>query len=422
MRPIHNSERTRWNDLMKAHHYLGFRVLTGESIRYVAEWDGDWLALIGWGCAAFKSGPRDRWIGWSQEQQWQRLKFVACNQRFLILPGVQIPNLASRVLSLNTKRLPLDWLRLYGHKVVLAETFVDPSRFAGTCYQAAGWARLGQTRGFGRNAGCYFYHGQPKTVFVFPLMSRARSLLSDAFLSPELEGGQWIVDVNELELQGENGLVAVLAGITDSRRPRGVRHGQASILTVGVCACLCGQRSYAAMTEWVQRLTQDILKRLGCPWNYRLKKYVPPSEPTLRRTLQTVDASEVDRRVGKWMLSKSYGDAIAIDGKTLRGSKKGNGKPVHLLSAFVQGEGSVVGQQGMLEKSNEITAARPLLEPLDLEGKVVTADAMHTQREFARWLKEDKGANYVFTVKDNQPTLLKDIQSLDDQAFSPSVH
>ncbi len=91
VRPIRPDEVSRWNTLMSEHHYLGFRQLVGESMKYVAEIEGEWVALLGWGTAAFKCGSRDQWIGWSKEQQWKRLIFIANNLRFLILPDVRIP-------------------------------------------------------------------------------------------------------------------------------------------------------------------------------------------------------------------------------------------------------------------------------------------------------------------------------------------
>lgn len=109
VRIIRHDEESLWNELMATRHYLGFRQLVGESIKYVAEIKDEWVALMGWGTTAFKCGARDGWIGWSKEQQWSRLLFVANNLRFLILPGVKIPNLASKILSVNVKRLSSDW-------------------------------------------------------------------------------------------------------------------------------------------------------------------------------------------------------------------------------------------------------------------------------------------------------------------------
>ncbi len=142
VRPIETNEREEWDRLMATHHYLGFRHLVGESIRYLAILDGQWVALLAWCSAAYKCGSRDAWIGWNEQQRHQRLKFITNNSRFLILPGINIPNLASRVLALNLKRLSSDWLQVYEHPVIMAETFIDHSRFKGTSYKAAGFIAL----------------------------------------------------------------------------------------------------------------------------------------------------------------------------------------------------------------------------------------------------------------------------------------
>jgi hypothetical protein len=421
VRPLRAGEREEWDRLMAAHHYLGFQQLVGETLKYVAELEGRWVALLGWGSAAFKCGPRDKWIGWTPEQQWQRLKYVANNQRFLILPGVRIKNLASKVLALNVRRLSGDWEENHGHPVVLAETFVDQDRFAGTCYLAAGWSALGQTRGFGRNGGRYFHHGRPKTVLVKPLQKGAPEILAAGFPPPELTAKEAAVDLNRAAIGGQGGLLEVLAQLKDPRKRRGIRHNLVSILAVAVCACICGARSYAAIGEWAAALPQDLLRRLGCKWHGDKQRYIPPSEPTLRRALQSVDTDELDRLAGEWLSRQCKGDAVAMDGKTLRGSRGADGKPVHLFAALLHQEGAVIAQRAVDQKSNEITAVRPLLEPLDLRGKVVTADAMHAQKEHAKFLVEEKGAGYVFTVKGNQETLLRNIQDLGPEDFSPCL-
>jgi len=147
VRLICAGERVEWDTLMRAHHYLGLTAMVGRSLRYVAEVDGRWLALLGWASPALKCASRDAWIGWPPTLQWQRLALIANNSRFLILPGVRVKNLASRILGLNLARLSQDWLDMHGHRLLLAETFIDPARFAGTCYRAANWTELGSTRG-----------------------------------------------------------------------------------------------------------------------------------------------------------------------------------------------------------------------------------------------------------------------------------
>ncbi len=130
VRPIRGEERQMWDQLMAAHHYLGLKQLVGESIRYVALFNGQWAALLGWTSAAYKSGPRDRWIGWDDDTRHKRLKFLANNSRFLMLPEVRVKNLASQILAANLKGLPGDWVKAYGHPVWLTETFIDPTRFS----------------------------------------------------------------------------------------------------------------------------------------------------------------------------------------------------------------------------------------------------------------------------------------------------
>jgi hypothetical protein len=142
--------------------------------------NGQLLALIGWS-AAFKCKVRDRWIGWPSFLQYQRLTFIANNSRFLILPYVRIPNLASRVLALNLKRLSSDWQTLYGHPIYLAETFVDPRYFTGTCYKAQGWIFPGCTRGFAKCANRYYPHNQPKMVFVRLVVPDGKRKLSEPY-------------------------------------------------------------------------------------------------------------------------------------------------------------------------------------------------------------------------------------------------
>ena len=134
LRPVRVAERELWDRLMRYHHYLGFHSLIGQSLRYVAVHKDRWLALLGWGAAAHKCKVRDQWIGWTPALKLQRLPLVVNTSRFLILPDVSVPNLASRVLCLNLKRLSHDWQVAHGHPIYLAETFVDPRFYRGTCY------------------------------------------------------------------------------------------------------------------------------------------------------------------------------------------------------------------------------------------------------------------------------------------------
>jgi hypothetical protein len=421
VRLVRCEERERWRQLMNAHHYLGFRPIVGQSLCYVATCGEQWVALLGWGAAALKCGPRDAWIGWTPALKFHRLHLIANNVRFLILPEWHRPNLASHVLALNLQRLNQDWERYYGHPLLLVETFVDASRFRGTCYLAAGWQRLGTTRGFAKHGPGYLAHGQPKQVWVRALRPQARESLRATFLPPchFLRKETFpMLDVNRLPLEGEGGLIEMLRTLVDPRKRRGVRHPLVTVVAISVCAALSGARSFKAIAEWAKDLNRDTLRRLGS------QRWRPPSEPTVRRVLQKLDADRLDEEIGRWLLQQPgvKAQALSVDGKTLRGARDAGGTAPHLLSAILHQEGLVIAQRAVGEKTNEIPELPRLLAPLPLAGAVVTGDALHTQQDTARYLVEEKKADYLFIVKDNQPTLKQDIADLHLESFPPSAH
>jgi len=164
--------------LLQRYHYLGHRNGVGENLKYlVRERQGRPVACLLFGSAAWRCQPRDAFIGWSSPQRQQRLSLVTNNTRFLILPWVETPHLASHLLSLITRRLSRDWQAKYGHPIHLVETFVERDRFAGTCYRAAGWRPVGTTTGRGRNAPSLAPQGPVKEVYLRPLRADFRTRL-----------------------------------------------------------------------------------------------------------------------------------------------------------------------------------------------------------------------------------------------------
>lgn len=419
VRLVRAEERVRWQQALAAHHYLGCPRPVGEALWYVATAGDTWVACLAWATAALKCRPRDAWIGWAPPLQWRRLPLVVNNVRFCLLPPAR-PNLASRVLALTLRRLSADWEWAHGHPVLLAETFVDPVRFRGTCYRAAGWACLGVTRGFAKRNMRYVAHGHPKTVWVRPLRPGAVAALTAPF-PPPCAGSREdapMLDANRLPLQGAGGLLDLLQAVPDPRHRRGVRHPVRTVVALAVCAAVAGARSFTAIAQWAQGLSADALRRLGAT------RRTPPSEPTIRRVLQAVDADALDARLGPWLLQVAArpGAALSVDGKTLRGSHGRGQAPPHLLSAILHQDAVVVAQAAVPATTNEIPTLPALLAPLPLAGTVVTADALHTQAATARFLVETKRADYVFTVKDNQATLRDDIAALRLDAFPPAGH
>jgi hypothetical protein len=167
-----------WNALIARYHYLGFTPLAGAQKRYLIEWDGGLLGAIGFAAAAWKVGCRDQYIGWrDKEVRAEHLHLVANNSRFLILPWVHSPNLASKVLSMSARVLPTHFQRSYGYRPVLLETFVESARFTGSCYRAANWLRLGSTQGRGRCDRFRTSKLPIKDIWIYPLRPDFRKLL-----------------------------------------------------------------------------------------------------------------------------------------------------------------------------------------------------------------------------------------------------
>jgi hypothetical protein len=162
-------EEPAFNGLIEAHHYLGYTQPVGEHLKYMVRSGDRLLACLAWSSAPRHLGPRDRFIGWSQDQRRRNLRFLAYNPRFLILPWVEVPHLASHILGRMARILPADWERVYGHRVVFLETFVDPTRYKGTCYRAANWTVLGRTTGRGKNDLTHKANRSIKEILGYPL-------------------------------------------------------------------------------------------------------------------------------------------------------------------------------------------------------------------------------------------------------------
>jgi hypothetical protein len=168
-----------WRQMMKEHHPLGDGPLVGAQMRYLVRGCDGWLAGLSFSAAAWRLKVRDEWIGWDEAARFQGLSKIVCNSRFLILPSVNVEHLASHVLGLVLKSLPLDWPKHYGEEPVLVETFVDPSRWKGTCYRAANFTELGLTEGRGRQDRKNQYSLEPKQVLVYALRKDWQTILCD---------------------------------------------------------------------------------------------------------------------------------------------------------------------------------------------------------------------------------------------------
>jgi hypothetical protein len=407
-------ERERFRELMEQHHYLKSDILVGEQLRYVAEVDGRWVALLSWSAAANHLKDREQWLGWNISQRRRRLALVANNSRDLILPGPDCPNLASRVLALCCERLADDWQQAYGHPVLVAESFVDSQLFRGTCYKAQGWKLLGQTQGSGRSRQDYYTaHGRPKQLWVRELRPKASAVLCAERLPADLQHVEDAViprcDATVGELRQ---LMVLCRRIPDWRAKKGRDYPLPCLLAIMVMATLSGiVRGQRDLAAFAAKLTQFQLRALGSyrkrggGWDY-------PKETTFQRVLAKLDAEAFERILIEWEIQRAGqitdDDQIAIDGKAQRGSTPHveDEQKAQLVSAQSQPSGRVLGTVAVEHKSNEIPAARALLEKLGpLDGKLLMLDALHPCQQTLRQAHQDNGADFLIPVKGNHPEL-----------------
>jgi predicted transposase YbfD/YdcC len=204
-------------------------------------------------------------------------------------------------------------------------------------------------------------------------------------------------------------LLATLNTVPDPRKSRGLRHGLSAILAIAACAVVAGANSFVAIAEWAAAASPAALAKLGVTGEV-------PCESTIRRTINKVDANGLDRILGAWTAQQASNPkdllVIAVDGKSLRGSATAGGRCRHLLAAFTHTSGMVLGQLDVDLKTNEIPMFSTLLDTIDLLGVLVTADALHCQKDHAKYLVEQRDAHYLLTVKGNQPTLRRQLAEL----------
>ncbi len=173
----HTALEPLYNSLVHQHHYLGYRQIVGQHLKYMAFIGERPVACLGWGSAAWAVKSREAFIGWDKPTKGDNLAFVVNNTRFLILPWVSIKCLASKLLAMNAKRIAADWMAVYRQPVYLLETFVEKERFPGTCYKAANWICVGQTKGTAKKGHDHLVHGLIKDIFLYPLRKDFREKL-----------------------------------------------------------------------------------------------------------------------------------------------------------------------------------------------------------------------------------------------------
>lgn len=386
---------------LAAEHYLGSVAGRQRGIVQLAVLDEQVVAILIWTVAARKLAAREAWIGWDGRTRARRLPLLVQNNRFLVLSQVRQPNLASRVLGLAVAALPGQWAQQYGVIPLLAESFVDPERYAGTCYKAAGWIEIGRTAGFARQGHDYYVeHGQAKCLWLRELAPDARQRLRDP-LGEEAGTKARAFGQLPVPMPVAESLAQALRTIPDPRRAAGRQFPLNAILTGAVLALASGARTVSDLFRFVQELTPAQRRALGFRGMPRNQRIVPPpGEGCWRKVLSTVQPQALTTAIVQWQLSqRSLPPLLAIDGKTLH---RGLATLVTLCDAQT---GEPIAQLAQSGPGHEKRLAHTLVESMpvgSLDNKLVGGDALYADAALVRKLVQDHGAITAVQLKDNQ--------------------
>lgn len=425
---IPSEDQLPWFDgLLADHHYLRAGRSVGDYLRQVVEWAGRPVALLVWGPACYALKDRDLWISWSTTQRLERLKLIVQNRRFLLLADKgQSPNLASQALGAALRVLPEQWQQRFGYRPLLAESFTDPEAYAGTCYKASNWEAVGWSAGYSRHrADFYIAHERPKKLWLRPLAADAGPLLRALQVPVECRAGLCAAPSGTLPVQAEplDSLLEVFRKAPDPRDDN-TRYRIGPVLTLIALALLAGRREIAEIARFATTLTPPQRRRLGLPLKKGTRRfYQVPGYGVFYQVLTRMDPEAFATRLNGWLQSRAgtLPVALALDGKMIRDH-------IGLLTLAQHEDGAPQAVAIYDQKENtprcEQTAAAALLEQLpSLDGKLITADPLHCQRAHARTIVE-KGGDYLFQIKGNQPKLLQQAQGLDglkDTPFLPTL-
>lgn len=454
VRLIREEERERYEELIEQEHYLHHARTVGAVLRYVAEYEGQWLALLTFSSAALHLKPRDQFLNWTARRVSERRHLIVQNSRFLVLASTgRWPNLASRVLRLVSARLSADWQEHFGHPVRMVESFVDPQRFAGTCYRAAGWQPMGATRGFARRGrGQDFYQDlqHPKELWVLPLGRRALQELRAEVLAVELRGHRPPapppVPVPTAVLDS---LWAFLRPrLKDHRDPHGVRYPLVSLVCLAALAVGAGCQGPHAIAEFARSLNHSQRARLRLPpCGGTRRQHKVPCERTIERFLAQMDPEQLKDHFSAWMAQRDPEPlrVLHVDGKVLRNAdpapprlpedpalaaaaasidtplemQKPKAEKALTLVNFQTPDQRLVDQVVVPSDTNEEAAVAARWSHLDLRGVTVMGDAAHTTKANCFQLTQVQGADYIFPLKGNQPTALAKAKQLLTGASPP---
>lgn len=378
-------------DALSRHHYLGSKRLEGKRMRYVITYRGEWVALLFFEEATLHSQVRDEEIGWDVETRKRRNKYMTNNCRFMIgaqYKGVQ--NLGSKCLWLVERRISEDWQRRYGHPILAVETFVDPEKgYEGSCYKGAGWKNLGLTKGYRYADGTVSSH---KYYFVKPLHAESYAALRGEWEHPLITGARpvhgsspnFVFDPNKIDFKS---LRKVIASIPDPRAARGKRYEFVPMLSLIIAAALCGYTQFRQIRDWIAGLSPELRAKSG------LRGDRTPSEAMIGTLLKRIQGEKLDEAFCGWLRKfggSLAGKVVSLDGKLQRGTGPGVPKQKKFLNVIVNDLGIVIKQLPVSPRGMEQPEGRQAIRELDVEGSIITADAIHASAATAREVVKKK--------------------------------
>lgn len=399
--------------LLDAHHYLGCPDPRRRHLCQVACFEGRAVALVVWTTASAKLAGRESHVGWDTRTRQKRLGWVVQNNRFLLLPAKRPKNLASRVLGLAVSALPDAWERRMGKRPLLAETFVDPEGYRGTCYHAAGWVPSGQTAGYARVSGRDFYQDNehPKDLWLKALAPDALERLRDpSRLLPGESPKARAPGAMPIKAKEAESLYRALHAVTDPRSRKGRQFPLGAMLATAVLAMCCGESTVSGIFRFCQDLTSPQRRLLGFRPNPEARRVVPPpGEGCWRKVLGAVDPDELAKVLNAWMQAqRDKGELpplLSIDGKVI-------GKNLATLVSLVDArDGTPVAQAAAPGIGHEHKLATQLVAALPqgaLEGKTLSGDALYSNKNLVRTVVQDCGGDVLVQLKANQKTTLEE--------------
>ena len=407
-------EIAKFDDMLIDEHYLQASRPVGDYLRQVVLRDGEWVGLLAWGACSFALQDRDEWIGWTRPLRAARQKLLVQNRRFLVPGKRREANLASQVLGAAVKALPEQWMNRFGYSPVLAETFTDIELFEDTCYRAAGWIPIGQTKGYRRHrADFYRFHNRPKKLWVRPLGRLKGAQVRDILCGPLPDvcragaesSASGLLPIPEPQLYS---LRAALQKVGDPRRNnRRFRCG--TVLCIIAMAILSGSRNVSEIHRFGQRLKPKHRAKLGLPRDKKHPKlFEAPAYGVYYNLLSRISLEEFANVLTEWLQAGrgKLPTALAMDGKMIRNligvlsiSEHETGVPVAIA---VQTEKKGDGAHCELEVAKLTLTKQAHI----LDGSLLSSDALHTHKVNAINVN-DAGGDYLFQVRDNRRKLRK---------------